>query len=227
MSGYPPVLETLTVCVMLAVAAFQVREGLFRAWLLFLNVSFAGLLTFDWFEPLARAVGSLGPTWDDYADAVSIAVLFCVLLLALRWVTAYLSPSEPALPPLVRRVGGFLLGLASGYLLAGILLCTVQTLPLPERFLGYDPEIGIGLGSPDRVWLATVHRASGRIFDRPRGQTRWFDADGSFILRYARYRRLPADGVPRRNRGEFPLVLEVVPSFDPCLEPLVPEKLNP
>ncbi|MCS6975768.1 MAG: CvpA family protein [Gemmatales bacterium] len=225
--GYPPVLEILTLALMLALGVLQQEEGAFRAWLLFVHVLFAGFLTFDLFEPMARALGQLGPTWDLYADAVAITVLFCVIVLALRWITGRLMVAEPALPWLVRRFGGFVLGAATGYVVAGMLLCMVQTLPLPQRFLWYDPDNGIGLGSPDRVWLAMMHRASGVVFDRPRGQTRWFDADGSFILRYARYRRLSADGTRMQNRGEFPSILEVKPTFGGCDRTDLPEKLNP
>lgn len=226
---YPPILELLTLSWMLSLGVLQLREGVFRAWLLFVNVFFAGLLTFDWFEPTARALALLGPGWDLFADAVAIAGLFSVVLLGMRAITGRLISVEPALPWLVRRVGGFGLGAVTGYLTAGIVLCMVQTLPLPERFLGYDPDDGIGLGAPDRVWLATVHRASGVVFDRPRGQTRWFDADGSFIARYARYRRLATDGTRRLNRGEFPAILEVKPTHGCCEHPTMsePQTLQP
>ncbi len=224
---YPPILELLTMAWMLGLGVLQLREGVLRAWLLFINVFFAGLLAFDWFEPTARAVALLGPGWDLFADAVAMSGLFCVVLLSLRAITGRLIGGEPALPWLVRRAGGFGLGAATGYVTAGIVLCMVQTLPLPERFLGYDPEHGLGLGAPDRVWLATVHRASGVVFDRPRGQTRWFDADGSFIVRYARYRRRATDGTGKPNRGEFPMILEVQPAHGSCERSTTSEPLPP
>jgi hypothetical protein len=54
-----------------------------------------------------------------------------------------------------------------------------------------------------------MHRGTGEVFDRPAGAERWFDADGSFIIRHARYRR-HAEGraEPYPNQGEFPPVLE-------------------
>jgi hypothetical protein len=82
----------------------------------------------------------------------------------------------------------------------------LQTLPLPKRFLGYDATRGAGLGRPDRVWLAIVHRTTGRVLDRI--DEAWFDADGSFAERYTRYRR--TDGsldCARPNQGEFEPVL--------------------
>ena len=208
---HPPVLELLTVLIVVLIGALQLREGAFRAWLLLVNVFAAGLLTFNLWEPLARGLGTASPGLDPYADALTIAVLFSLSLTGLRLLTVKLAPVEVALPPLVRRGGGLVFGLATGYLVAGILLCLVQTLPLPQRFLWYDPREGMGLGAPDRVWLAAMHRASGVIFDLPAGRERWFDADGSFIVRYARYRRRDENGFTARNRGEFPTVLEVKP----------------
>ena len=63
-----------------------------------------------------------------------------------------------------------------------------------------------------------MHRASGVVFDRSDGE--WFDADGSYIDRYARYRRLSEGAAePKKNSGEFPPILE--PAKEP--EPSKPE----
>jgi hypothetical protein len=201
-------LELLTVVLMLAVGLVQVREGIFGAAVLLLNVILAGLVAFNFWEPLADLVGSPSRLLDSYADAVCLVFLFVVTLGLLRLLTSYLTPNELWFPPIVRQLGGPLVGLVAGYLLAGILICVFQTLPWHERFLWYDPDEGMGLGAPDRVWLAIVHRASGKVFDYGAGEEKWFDADGSFIPRYARYRRY-RDGKdePLPNQGDFPTTL--------------------
>ena len=209
-----PLLEILSLILILGLAVLQGFEGAFRAWTLLVNVFVAGLVAFDWFEVFARAVGESSPVLDPYADALVLTVLFCLILVLLRCLTVSLAPSEPVLPRVVRSGVGAACGAVTGYLVSGLLLCIVQTLPLPQRFLGYDPSRGMGLGSPERVWLSAMHRASGVVFDWPRGQTRWFDADGSFIPRYTRYRRLPESGLPERNRGEFPRILPATPPDD-------------
>jgi hypothetical protein len=207
----PPLLELFTLAVMALVAVLQLREGLFRSFLLLVNVLFAGLLAFNFWEPLARGLGEISTGLDAYADALVLVLLFCLFLGGMRLLTLYLAPEDPSYPPLVRRLGSILFGLMTGYLIAGVLICVMQTLPLHERFLWYDPDEGLALGGPDRVWLATMHRAGGVIFDLPAGRERWFDADGSFIARYTRYRRHADSGEPARNRGEFPAVLETKP----------------
>jgi hypothetical protein len=205
---------------MLAGAALEWRQGLFRAALQFVNVLLCGLLTFNFWEPLAHSLGSLSPSMDPYADALWLATLFVLFFVVLRLATLLLAPTVVAFPPLVQRLGACVFGALTGYLLAGFLICMLQTLPLPERFFGYDPGTGMGMHGPDRVWLALTHRASGVVFDRPGDDERWFDADASFVHRHARYRRFrEGRSEPFRNQGEYPERLDthlpVSKSFEP------------
>ncbi len=200
-------LEALTFLFMLLVALLYFRQGIFEAGWMLVNVLLAGFLAFNFWEPLANLLGSTSAKLDRFADFLCLFVLF-ILILTLLWVvTRGLARADLGFPPLARQIGGAVFGLITGYVLAGILICVLQTLPLSERFLGYDPDQGIGLGAPDRVWLAMMHRASGRVFDRGGDEERWFDADGSFIPRYRSYRRQTEEG-PMINRGEFPSRLE-------------------
>ncbi|MCI0356325.1 MAG: CvpA family protein [Acidobacteria bacterium] len=200
-----PILEILTVLIMLATAALAAWRGLFRAAVFFFLTLAAGFLAFNFWEPVASGLDWLSGGMDG-SDALSIGLLFLVFLIMLWLAVRWAGPGDLSFPPWVKRFGGAAFGLATGYVLAAILICALQTLPLSQRFLGYDPVNGIGLGAPDRVWLAVVHRASGQVLDRLDAD--YFDPDGSFILRYARYRRL-ADGraQPESNQGEFPEVL--------------------
>jgi hypothetical protein len=204
------VLILIVLVILVAVALFHSWEGLFGAAIAFFNVLIAGFVAFCLFEPLAGWLGGLSDAVDAYADALCITVLFLLSFLALRFITAYVAPKDLEFPEWPRRIGGGLFGLMTGYVIAGIFICLLQTLPLREKFLGYDAKQSLGLGGPDRVWLATMHRASGQVFRQ--WERKWFDADGSFIPRYARYRRLAEEkNEPQRNRGEFPSVLGTKP----------------
>jgi hypothetical protein len=197
------VVELLTLIVMLALAVWCARGGLFSGVVLLCNVLAAGFLAFNFWEPLARGLGALSPKLDQYADALWLTALFALLLTLLRLLTAYVAPREPSLPTRVQNIGGAFVGLVTGYLIAGVMICVLQTLPLPTRILGHDAEAGSALGAPERTWLALVHRASGVVFDEPMDE-RWFDADGSFAARYTRYRRIrPGESGPLANQGEF------------------------
>ena len=204
-----PILEVLTLLAMGVVAFFHWRIGLFAAFLTLINFLLAGLLAFNFWEPLTRTAAAVSPSLDAYADALALVTLFALFMSLLRWATFRLGRPGVEFTPFVDRVGGGLSGLVLGWVASGFLICVLQTLPWSVHFLGYDPVDGMGLGAPDRGWLAFVHRASGRVFDLSSYGDHWFDADGSFIPRYARYRRI-AEGKeqPERNRGEFPPIVQ-------------------
>ena len=123
------------------------------------------------------------------------------------------------LPTSVQRGGGAIFGLATGYLLAGFLVCFLQTLPMHENFLGYqwrgDAESGPRRWfPPDRVWLAIMRRAGGYMLandvDPEAGEIisdsfingyKTFDKYSTFAIRYARHRRYGdnRDALPYAN----------------------------
>jgi hypothetical protein len=84
-------------------------------------------------------------------------------------------------------------GLLTGYLTAGFLVCVLQTLPWQRNFLGFDESVERnepGLRRylpPDRVWLGMMHHAGLGPFAQSDATT--FDPDATFALRYARLRR--------------------------------------
>jgi hypothetical protein len=186
-----------TVVIMLAVAYARFREGLLSAVTMMINVFLAGLIAFNFFEPLATALESMvgeDSFMAGYVDGLCLFLLFSLALGLLRLITNNLANSEMGLPALAQQLGSVFFGLVTGYLVAGFLLCMVQTLPLGEKFLGFDPQVekdGSALRRvlpPDRVWLALMHRAgAGPLAQSPPYP---FDQDGSFELRYSRLRRI-------------------------------------
>ena len=188
-------LVVLTAFVMLAVTYAFWQEGLQTAFCTCVNVVLAGLVAFCLFEPLADALDGAWQTTflSGYEDCLSLVLIFAVVLGGLRLATNSIAPTNLEYPGLLLRAGGVLFGLLTGYLVAGFLLCAVQTLPLPEHFLQFEAKVAPGGAEglrrvlpPDRVWLAMMHRASAGPFTRGGPP---FDADGSFEFRYQRLRR--------------------------------------
>ena len=64
-------------------------------------------------------------------------LLFLVTLALLRGLTNSLAATEMDFPPAVQQGGAAFFGVVTGYLVAGFLVCAIQTLPLSERFLGF------------------------------------------------------------------------------------------
>ena len=137
----------------------------------------------------------------------------------------------------LQHFGGAAVGAVTGYLVAGFLICMVETLPLDQNFLDFEPRTA-GESSlrsvfpPDRVWLALMNQASKAGFrwkedrDDPEGGPA-FDRDGTFELRYARYRRTTETRPAMPYFGEFDRELgrdkrEVIPmqNFAPAVPTL-------
>jgi hypothetical protein len=216
-----------TILIMAAVTYAFWREGLLTACTMCINVFLAGLVAFNFFEPLADA---LDPIFADnflhgYEDALSLMLLFGFTLGILRLLTNTIAAFDLEFPPVLLRAGGVIFGLATGYLASGVIVCVLQTLPWHENFMGFDPKIDPSAAGqsarsilpPDRVWLALMQRAGAYAFanyvDEDKGSPyekyRTFDKDATFELRYARYRRYnlrskdDSEERPLPYQGEF------------------------
>ncbi len=188
-----------TVLIMLGVAYAFWRQGVLAAFVMAVNVFLAGLVAFNFFEPIAAELDPMleGSFLQPYVDSLCLIVLFCLPLSFLRWATNALMHSTLEYHRVVQQGGAILFGLLTGYLVAGFLLCVMQTMPLSEHFMQFDARIDSSSAGakvrrvmpPDRMWLALMHRASETSLawdaDAP------FDPDGSFELRYSRERRTP------------------------------------
>jgi hypothetical protein len=188
-----------TVFMMILIAYVFLHEGVLTAFTMMCNVFLAGLIAFNWFEPMANELEFWlrGTFLEDYEDAFCLVGLFAAALGLLRWVTNQLADQHVEYHPYVLQGGAVLFGLFTGYLLAGFLICVFQTMPCADTFAGFDYKADMNSPTqkvrrvmpPDRVWLALMHRA-GSLPLRTSGPT--FDPDGDFELRYARFRRFPA-----------------------------------
>ena len=192
-----------TIVLMLAVAYSYLKEGLFTAFTMAVNVFAAGLVAFNFGEPLADQIEPLvkGGFFEGYEDAFCLVSLFCIILGGLRWITNQLVNANIDYQPLLQQIGAGFFGLVTGYLVAGFMLCVLQTLPWQENFMNFESKVDLEAPSakyrhvlpPDRVWLALMHRASEIAFSQTDGalfddSTNGLQA-GSFEIRFARYRR--------------------------------------
>ncbi len=200
----------LTIVIMLAVTYAFLHEGVTTAFCMFCNVMLAGFITFNFWEPLADQLEDAfaGGSFHGYEDFLSLMALFALSLGVLRLVTNKLLPTQASLDPRVQAAGSAIVGLLTGYFVAGFLVCALQTLPWHERFLNFDARIDVSqkfrrLVPADRVWLATMQRAS-EVSLAP-GDGVLFDPEGSFEQRYARFRRYgdSRDAIPSA-RDDYP-----------------------
>lgn len=198
-------LTFLTIAIMLAVAYAFFVQGLLTAICMMVNVFLAGLVAFNFWEPIADSLRTSfsGSPVDGYEDWLCMIGLFIVTLLTLRVVTNLIAPSEPEIRPALQQVTAALCGLVTGYLTAGFLVCALQTLPIAEDFMGFSAKIDAAGGMrrflpPDRVWLALMQRGSMGSLDN--GET--FDPRGYFEQGYERHRRFGENRDPLRYGHE-------------------------
>jgi uncharacterized membrane protein required for colicin V production len=186
----------LTVILMLVVAYAFWRQGVLPAFVMAVNVLLAGLIAFNFFEPIAAELDPMlaGSFVHKYEDSLCLIFLFCLTLVFLRWATNGLMHSVLEYHPILQQGGAVLFGLLAGYLVAGFLLCVAQTLPMDANFLQFEAKIDTRSAGAkirhvlpaDRVWLALMHRASLQSLG---WDDTLFDPDGSFELRYRHERR--------------------------------------
>lgn len=188
-------LEVFTLFIVGAVAYASIREGVLTAITTLVNVLLAGLVAYNFWEPIASELEKIfkGTFLIGFEDALVLFFLFGGTLALLRALTNNLANNEVELPAVVQQVGSGLIAAVTGYFLAGFLICTYQTLPWDEKFLGFDSTADANTPPlrrvlpPDRVWLALMYHASVNPLSQERSSA--FDPEGSFELRYAKLRR--------------------------------------
>jgi uncharacterized membrane protein required for colicin V production len=190
----------VTFIIMAAGAYAFWRQGVLPAFAMTVNILLAGLVAFNFFEPLAEQLESMltDTFMQGYEDSFCLVMLFSATLALLRWASNELIHTLILYNPILQQVGAVLFGVLAGYLVAGFLTCVAQTLPANEHFLQLEPRVQVDssgnvrhrLLPADRVWLALMHRASKSAFDWDEETV--FDRDGSFELRYGHERRTAA-----------------------------------
>jgi len=208
-----------SIVVILAVAYSQYSNGLFHAVAMLVAVLLSGLMAFNLWEPAADVLelslqrGSLA----GCEDMLALTLIFGVTLFLLRLaIFNYLAPELIEQHGHLQFLGAGAVGLLTGYLVTGFLVCVMETLPLDEHFLGFEPRSDAegALRSflpPDRVWLAMMRQAGRSSFSwkedptppEPSDRFLTFDRYGTFEMRYARYRRNTEARGPMPYMGEF------------------------
>ncbi len=210
-------LIALTFLIMLIVGYSAFREGLFTSVIILVNVVLSGLLAFNFWEPLATLIDPMlqGGFLDGYQDFVLLLGLFCGALALLRVATNNMANYQIEFPAVAQQFGGAAVGLLSGYLVSGFLICLLETIPWHQNFVDYQPRNpGERQFFPaDRVWLSLMRHAGAFPFacgadrvaaDSPYEQHPTFDRGGTFEHRYWRYRRYSESGeYPKPYLGEL------------------------
>ncbi len=191
MSG--TIVDAVTALLIVGMTYALMSEGLWGAALQFFNALFASMITLNFYEPLAGAIGSNVTFLSGYADALCILLIFTASLLLLRLATENLAPAMVRFPAPVFHLGRVVFGLMGSLVTTGILLLALDASPVQKKMFGavdykYQPFFKLRL---DKEILAFFQYSTGQIFKRSGGRdpyreygdARVFDPKADWLLR--------------------------------------------
>lgn len=170
------VLILLATVLILAIAFFQVIQGLFSALIMTVLTILCAAVAFTFYEPLAEL---LYTRQAAYADAGALIALLVIPLLVLRIVFDKLVGANVVIGVWADRVGGGMLGLITGMILVGTLTIALQMLPFGESVLTFEPFDGalqrkqsLAPFYPDRFTVGFMNVLSGGSLSGSRDLTK-------------------------------------------------------
>lgn len=140
-------------------------EGLWGAALMFFNILFAGMIAFNFYEPLAVLLDKTGINWG-FSDTLCFLLLFCVALVALRLTTETLAPAMVRFPMPIYHAGRLIFGVAGAMLTVAIILIGAECAPVHKKLFkayNYDSKPPFGLAL-DHNWLGFFQHETGGPF---------------------------------------------------------------
>ena len=215
----------LILFVMAACAGFLFRDGIWGNCLRLVNVLFAGLLTMNFYEPVARFLTKPGDyasflkydslhTFTAFFDFLAFWVCFVFFAAVLIAITDSVSRVRVRFMQIAERIGGIALSLIIGWVMAGIVLVSLHLAPLGEYpFLGcFQPQANMffGMLAPDREWLGFTRYQSLYGYSRSIPGCQFPDSgDQNFIDKHQK-RRIE---IERAMRGNSDHSIRVNPQF--------------
>ena len=179
-------------------------QGLWTNALILCQVLLAAMLASNVFEPLAGLLERGVPGGAFHWDFVALWGVFLTTLILLRLAGDFLSSVKLRFNRVLDLAGGYVLATWTGWLLICFLMFSLHAAPLARDPFGggFQPQQRMFLRlAPDRIWLGFMQQASRGSLRRwsttDENETHVFDAEGSFLPRYAARRhrhdtRLPA-----------------------------------
>jgi uncharacterized membrane protein required for colicin V production len=202
-------LPVLMVIVMLACIGWCYGDGMWSNAIRLFNTVTAALVATNYFEPVARWLEGMGPSYTYLWDFIAIWGVFALTTVVLRALTDTVSRVKVKFLRLADRIGSGVLSVWIGWVMVCFTMASLHTAPLSRNFLfgGFQPKSRMIAGlAPDRLWLGFMQQASRGPFCH----TAWDggnDADpdsklcvfdrhsGDFIAKYATRRKLLEDHI--------------------------------
>lgn len=147
--------------------AMMVREGLWSNAITLVNIVISGVVAFGFYSPLVIYLDEMTDGQNTYwLDFVVIWALFVVTMLVTRAVTGAASRTRMRFKNPIDPVGGPLVGLIAGWVLAAFVMATLHTSPMPRDAFsdglvkGDQFATATTFASPDAAWLRFMERVA-------------------------------------------------------------------
>ena len=213
----PPVVLDLILLGLLGGMTYALMsEGLWGSALMFFNALFAALISFNFYEPVAVLIVTNMSFAANFADSVSMMLLFIIPLLLLRLTTESIAPSMVRFPTPLYHLGRLVFGFGGSVITLAMLLLAYQASPVQKKMLGimdfkYQPFYKARF---DRDFLAFFQYTSGYTFART-GAGEWdpefpvtkpmlFDPKGEWLIQHQKERPYGTEGVLEDSPGDTP-----------------------
>jgi hypothetical protein len=207
------VIDAVLVFLIAGLTYALMSEGLWGAALMFFNVLFAGIIAFNFYEPLARLLATNVSFLSGFADTLCMMTLFIVAVLLLRLTTETLAPMMVRFPTPVYHAGRVLFALGGSLVTLAIILLAFEAAPVHKRvFTTVDfksrPPFRLGI---DHEWLGFFQYTTGQIFARQGpsrdwmgeyGNARVFDPKGEWLINHQDARPYGQETVLSEVAGE-------------------------
>jgi len=183
----------LLLVILFACVAMLFAEGMWSNAIRLINVVTAALLAVNFFEPVARWLDGMEPSYTYIWDFLALWGLFAVFMSVLRAATDQVSKVKVKFLGLADRIGSVVLALWIGWVMVCFTMMTLHTAPLGRNFLfdGFQAEQRMFFGlAPDRQWLGFVQKQSMGAFAQSATPEEWqrekfvFDPQADFMPKY-------------------------------------------
>ena len=134
------------------VTLLLMREGLWSAMVMFLNVLLAASVATAWYEVLANWMETLIPSYTYLLDFLAIWSIFSVLVLVLREITDRVSRTKVKFLRQVELIGAPAMAMLTGWVMVAFTAASLHTAALPREFVQPKPQTRMLFGcGMDRV----------------------------------------------------------------------------
>jgi len=183
-------LTLILLLIFLAFVAALWFQGLWSNLLTLINMLFAMMLAFNFYEPLSKLLVDQERSYNYLYDYLVLWGVFALSFGILRLVTDMLSRRRVVFNIWVEMVGRSVVAVWIAWLFIGFVCATMHTAPVGESPMGFQqaPLSGNFLGmAPGRQWLAFMQsRSRGALSGGAGGE---FDPQSEFILKYHQRRK--------------------------------------